>query len=81
MQEPSATFVPKGPAEQRIEAEFGEPVDVLIRRWYFVERLTQEQIAERLSVSNATVSRLFTKYGIVGRHPREFKAPEPASVL
>lgn len=72
MQEPTATLVLKGPAEQRIEAEYGEPVDVVVRRLYFEERLTQAQIADRLRIANATVSRLFTKYGIVGRHPREF---------
>lgn len=74
MQEPTATLVLKGPAEQRIEAEFGAPTDVVLRRLYFEERLTQGQIAERLDISAATVSRLFTKYGLIGRHPREFRA-------
>lgn len=73
MQEPNATLVLKGPAEQRIEAEYGEPVDVVVRRLYFEERMTQAQIAARLNVANATVSRLFNKYGIIGRHPREFR--------
>lgn len=72
MQEPTATLVLKGPAEQRIEAEHpGETAEAVIRRLYFEERLTQAQIAYRLRVGDATVSRLFTKYGIVGRHPRE----------
>lgn len=73
MQEPTATLVLKGPAEQRIEAEFGAPIDQVLNRLYFEERLTQGQIASRLRVSAATVSRLFTKYGMVGRHPREFR--------
>ncbi len=74
MQEQTATLVLKGPAEQRIEAEHGEPVEAVITRLYFGDRLTQGQIADRLQVSNATISRLFTKYGLIGRHPREFKA-------
>lgn len=78
MQNPAATLVLKGPAEQRIEAEYGEPAETVLQRLYFDEKLTQSQVAERLGVSNATVSRLFTKYGLIGRHPREFRSAATA---
>jgi DNA-binding GntR family transcriptional regulator len=64
----------KSRAEQAVEARFGEPVETVLRRLYFDERLSQEQVAERLGVGRQTVIRWFAKYDLVGRHPREFVA-------
>ena len=74
MSDGNGTIIFKSRAEQTIEAQFGEPVDVILRRLYVDERLSQEEIAERLGVSRSAVIRWFGKYGLMGRHPREFVA-------
>lgn len=74
MRDTSGTLIFKSRAEQAVEARFGEPVDVLLRRLYHEERLSQADIAVRLGVGRSSVIRWFTKYGLVGRHPREFVA-------
>lgn len=74
MQESNGNPIPtKSRQEQLVEAEFGEPVDILLRRLYEEERLTQAAIAQRLGVGHSTVIRWFQKHGIVGRHPREHR--------
>lgn len=72
MQDTTASpLVFKSRAEQRVEALHGEEIGALLHRLYFDERLTQEQVADRLGVGRSTVIRWFTKYGLAGRHPRE----------
>ncbi len=73
MRETSAIPPFKTRAEQRIEAEYGEPVETLLRRLYFDDRLTQQEVAVRLRVGHSTVIRWFGKYGLEGRHPREMR--------
>ncbi|CAN5612524.1 hypothetical protein BH23CHL8_BH23CHL8_18960 [soil metagenome] len=75
MRDTSGTLIFKSRAEQAVEARFGEPVPDLLRRLYIEERLTQEEIASRLGVGRSAVVRWFGKYGLVGRHPREFTQP------
>lgn len=74
MRDDMTDFFPKSRQEQMVEARFGEPVDVLLRRLYHEERLTQEEVADRLGIGRSTVVRWFGKYGLIGRHPREFAA-------
>lgn len=65
-----ATPVLRSRQEQLIEHRFAEPMDVLLRRLYVDEGLTQQQIAERLETSNRTVVRWMAKYGIPTRDRR-----------
>jgi DNA-binding MurR/RpiR family transcriptional regulator len=66
-------FLIKSRAEQMVEAREGRPVPALLQELYVRRRMTQAQIATELGVSRATVIRWMTRYGFVGRHPREFQ--------
>lgn len=53
---------------QLVEARFGRPIDQLLRELYLDEGLTQSQIAEKLGVRRATVSRWMQVLGIESRY-------------
>lgn len=53
----------------RIEAEWGERLEDLIRRLYETEGRTQDEIAQMLRVSRSSVSRWLRAAGIAIRKP------------
>lgn len=64
--------------EQLVEHRLGEAIDVLLRRLYADEGMTQEQIAETLQVHLRTVVRWMAKYRIPTRDRRAVQ-PEQAA--
>jgi DNA-binding transcriptional regulator YiaG len=66
----NATPVLLSRQEQLIEHRFAEPMDVLLRRLYVDEELTQQQIAERLDVHVRSVIRWMAKHHIPTRDRR-----------
>lgn len=64
----------KSRTEQVVEARFGEPVDVLIRRLYDDEGLSQEQVATKLGVGRKAVLTWMGAYGIPTRDRRKVAA-------
>jgi DNA-binding transcriptional regulator YiaG len=66
----NATPILRSRQEQLIEHRFAEPMDVLLRRLYVDEGLTQAEIAHRLDASVKTVLRWMAKYGIPTRDRR-----------
>lgn len=68
----------KTPAEQRIEHEWGQPMAAILDELYTVERLTQQQVAERLRTPRKNVVVWMVKYGIPTRDRR---ALAPAEAL
>lgn len=76
MQDRNATLLFKSRQEQRVEHEQGERIDALLRRLYQDERLTQDQVAERLGVGRAAVLRWMVKYEIPTRDRRALAPTE-----
>lgn len=58
---------------QLIEAEHGQPIDVLLRALYVDEGLGVEEIAEKLDLTKGTVSRWMARFGIPARRRRDRK--------
>lgn len=55
----------KSPAEQKVEARYGQDITEVLRNLYHgTERLTQDQMAARLGVSRSTVVEWMQKHGI-----------------
>lgn len=52
---------------QAAEARFGEPMDVLLRRWYEEEGLGLVEIGERLGITKSAVSRWLERFSIETR--------------
>lgn len=52
---------------QRAEAHFGEPMDVLLNRWYLEEGLGIADIGDRLGITKSAVSRWLERFGIETR--------------
>jgi DNA-binding MurR/RpiR family transcriptional regulator len=61
------SIVFKSRGMQIVEAREGQTIEVLLRRLYEDDGMTQEQIAERLSVSASTVIRWMALLGIETR--------------
>ena len=63
-------FRPKSRTEQLVERQHGAAVEVLLRRLYVAEGLTQEQVAGALGVGRITVLEWMRKYRIPTRDRR-----------
>jgi len=59
----------KTPKMEVVELRFGEPLEVLLARWYLGEGLTQTQIADRLGVRQCVVSQWLHRLRLVGANP------------
>ncbi|MCL6559072.1 MAG: transposase family protein [Firmicutes bacterium] len=57
-----------------IEARFGEPIETLIRHYYYEREYTLDQLAKLFGVSRATVSVWMLKLGLPTRN---WKLPDP----
>jgi DNA-binding transcriptional regulator LsrR (DeoR family) len=55
---------------QRLEAERGRPIDVLLRDMYEIRGLTLDEIARDLGLSKSAVSRWLERCGIETRRGR-----------
>lgn len=74
MNDAGAVFKYKSRTEQALEAAHGAPVEVLLRRLYVTEGLTQEQVAKTLGVSRSAVLEWMAKYGVPTRDRRKAAA-------
>lgn len=70
------TFVPKGYAEQMVEARFGAEIAVVLRRLYLTEGKSQQAVADELGVDRRTVLRWMKRYGIATRDRRALAGNE-----
>lgn len=52
---------------QRLEAELGEPIDVVLRRLYVDRKLTVEEVGRELGLTKGAVSRWLERFGIPTR--------------
>ena len=64
------TFVPKGYAEQMVEARHGADIADVLRRLYDTEGKSQQAIADELGVERRTVVRWMKRYRIATRDRR-----------
>ena len=69
----------KSRAEQLVERRHGAAVEVLLRRLYVEQGLTQDQVASTLGVDRGTVWSWMRKYGIPTRDRRALAAAESAA--
>lgn len=67
-------FKPKTWLEQVVEARHGASVDVLLRRLYVAEGLSQAEVARTLGVGHRTVLRWMADYSIPTRDRRKVAA-------
>lgn len=56
------------PTEQRMVARFDEPPETTLRRFY-AEGRTQDEIAQLVGASRATVIRYTKRYGLLRQRP------------
>ncbi len=70
----NATPLIRTAEQQRVEHEHGASIEVLLRRLYVDENLTQDQVAERLGVSTRSVIRWMADLSIPTRDRRAVKA-------
>jgi hypothetical protein len=73
---------PSGPRSKRIrtiEKRFGEPVDVVLRRLYYEEGLTLDEIAAKLRIPRGTLGGWMIRFGINQRAVAEQAGKELAS--
>lgn len=73
------TFVPKGYAEQMVEARYGADTAEVLRRLYDTEGKSQQAIADELGVERRTVVRWMKRYGIATRDRRAVVEPAEAT--
>jgi transcriptional regulator with PAS, ATPase and Fis domain len=64
----------KSRAEQLVERRHGASAEVLIRRLYVNEGLSQEQVADALGIGRRTVIRWMADFGIPTRDRRKVAA-------
>lgn len=74
MSDDNGVFRPKSRTEQVLEAKHGLPIDVLLRRLYVTEGLSQEQISDVLGIARPTVSIYMARYRIPTRDRRAVAA-------
>lgn len=74
MNNASGNFRPKSRREQLVERQHGAPVEVLLRRLYVNEGLTQEEVAKTLGIGRDTAIRWMAEYGIPTRDRRRVAA-------
>lgn len=74
MQHSNGNLKIKSRTEQMVELRHGAPVEVLIRRLYVNEGLSQEEVAEALGVGRKAVIRWMATYGIPTRDRRKVAA-------
>ena len=72
------TFVPKGYAEQMVEARHGADVADVLRRLYYTEGKSQQAVADELGVRRTTVVRWMKRYGIATRDRRALAGSDAA---
>ena len=72
------TFVPKGYAEQMVEARHGADIADVLRRLYYTEGKSQQAVADELGVRRTTVVRWMKRYGIATRDRRALAGSDAA---
>lgn len=70
MADNAVRFIAKSRTEQRVEHLHGTSVEVLLRRLYVTEGMSQEQVAATLGVSRQAVLDWMRKYGVPTRDRR-----------
>ncbi len=74
MHDARGVFQYKSRTEQALEAAHGAPVEVLLRRLYVTQGLSQEEVAKTLGVSRSTVLGWMAKYAVPTRDRRKVAA-------
>ena len=74
MRDVTPDFIPKSRVEQLVEARHGAPVDVLLRRLYVDQELSQDEVAAVLGCGRKAVIRWMAQYGIPTRDRRKVAA-------
>jgi CRP-like cAMP-binding protein len=67
---PATTIIPRTAVQQLIEARFGLPIDQLLAERYS-RGMTQQEIADDLGASRASVIRWMQRLGLETRRPGE----------
>jgi len=60
---------------QAVEAEYGQPIEALLRQWHHTQRLTLREIAQRCGVSTQSISRWMVACRIPVRHVSPSERP------
>lgn len=69
-------LVIKSPAEQVIEHRFGASIPELLDRYYRIEGMTQQQVADLFETPRKNVVAWMVKYGIPARDRRALASAE-----
>jgi transcriptional regulator with XRE-family HTH domain len=64
---------------RRLEAKFGEPIEVILRRLYYEEGLSQAEVAKKLRIPPGTLGGWMIRLGINQRALAGQAAKELAS--